>query len=81
MNRKQAMRKLQTARFALWEMHLYLDTHPEDLATLADYTKHQARYTLLKNEFEDKYGTLEQTDAAGVEWFKSPWPWDSEVCD
>jgi spore coat protein JB len=81
MNRNQAMRKLQAARFALWEMHLYLDTHPEDLTTLAAYKKQQARYSLLADEYEEKYGALGQMDAAGVEWFKNPWPWDSVVCD
>ena len=81
MNRKQAMRKLQAAKFALWEMHLYLDTHPEDLTALAAFKKQQARVALLKDEFEEKYGTLDPWNCAGVEWLKNPWPWDSEVRD
>ena len=81
MNRAQAMRKLQAARFALWEMHLYLDTHPEDLEAIAAYKKAEAKYNVLLGEYEEQYGAVNWLEAPGVAWFKNPWPWDSEVCD
>ncbi|MBQ7541527.1 MAG: spore coat protein CotJB [Clostridia bacterium] len=78
--REAAMRRLQSAKFALWEMHLYLDTHPEDLESIAAYKKYEAKYVLLLNEFEENYGAVTQF-APGVAWLKNPWPWESEVCD
>ena len=73
--------KLSAAEFAMWELHLYLDTHPTDLQTLALYNKYQSKCELLRSEYEEKYGALFASDAQGVEWFKSPWPWDTEECD
>jgi spore coat protein JB len=79
--RDAAMRKLQGAKFALVEMQLYLDTHPEDLEAIAAYKKYEAKYNVLLDEFEEQYGAVRQLTAPGVAWFKNPWPWDSEVCD
>ena len=79
--REAAMRKLQSAKFALLELHLYLDTHPEDLEAIAAYKKYEAKYTMLLNEFEEKYGAVSWLSAPGVAWLKNPWPWDTEVCD
>lgn len=79
--KESALRKYQAAKFALIEMHLYLDTHPEDLAMLSAYKKYEAKCAVLKNEYEDMYGAIQWLDAPGVEWIKNPWPWDSEVCD
>ena len=80
-SRGNAMRKLQAAKFALLEMHLYLDTHPEDLDAIAAYKKYESKYMVLRCEYEEKYGSIHWLGAPGVEWLKNPWPWDSEVCD
>ena len=79
--RQAAMRKLQSAKFALLEMHLYLDTHPEDLEMLAAYKKAAAKYALTLDEYTDRFGAVQWLRAPGVEWLQNPWPWDSEVCD
>lgn len=79
--REAAMRKLQRAKFTLLEMHLYLDTHPEDLEMLAAYKKAAARYALALDEYAEQFGTVQWLRAPGVEWLRNPWPWDSEVCD
>ena len=79
--RENALWKLQAAKFALLELHLYLDTHPEDIAAMTAYKKYEAKYTLLCSEFEEKYGALKWLAAPGVEWCKNPWPWDAEVFD
>lgn len=72
--------KLSAAQFAKWELHLYLDTHPADLQALALFKKYEAKCDLLKKEYEEKYGGLTADSAQGVEWFKNPWPWDTEEC-
>ena len=82
MNKRETMmRKLQSAKFALLELHLYLDTHPEDLEMLAAYKKAVAKYTLALDEYEDNCGAVQWLRAPGVEWLQNPWPWDSEVRD
>ncbi len=79
-NRENALKALSAAEFALWEMHLYLDTHPTDLRMVERYNKNRMKYAVMKNEFEDKYYKLSAETAQGVEWLKSPWPWDNEEC-
>jgi spore coat protein JB len=82
MNDREAMlRRLSAAQFALFEIHLYLDTHPWDLQMLSMHRKSQSRYILLRREFEEKYGPLTHENGQGVEWLKDPWPWDLERCD
>lgn len=72
--------RFSAAQFVLWDLHLYLDTHPADLQTLALYKKYQTKYQMLKNEYEENYGPLSPFDGQGVEWFKNPWPWDVKEC-
>jgi len=67
-------------KFALWDLHLYLDTHPGDLGALALCKKYDAKYQLLKQEYEEEYGLLSASDAQGVSWLKNPWPWEKEGC-
>lgn len=80
-NRQMLMKKLAAAQFVLFDLHLYFDTHPGDLQTLSVYKKFESRYLLLKREYEEKYGSISLLGSHGVEWFRDPWPWDTEVCD
>ena len=41
--REMLLRKLSTAQFALWELHLYLNTHPTDLEALALHEKYEIK--------------------------------------
>lgn len=79
--RQSALKKLSAAQFTLWELHLYLDTHPGDLQALALFKKSHAKYMVLVSEFEEKYGALTSFNAEGAEWLKNPWPWDIEGCE
>ncbi|MBQ2775146.1 MAG: spore coat protein CotJB [Clostridia bacterium] len=79
-NREILLKKLSAAQFTQWELHLYLDTHPSDLQALALFKKCEAKYRMLREEFEEKYGPLSHLDSVGAEWLKNPWPWDIEGC-
>lgn len=74
------LKKLCACEFSLWDMHLYLDTHPEDLRMVERYNKSILKYSLMKHDFEEKYFPLCSETAKGVEWLKAPWPWDNEEC-
>ena len=73
--RDMMLRNLGAAQFALWEMHLYLDTHPWDLQMVEMHSKSTERYKALRCEFEEKFYPLTAASAQGVEWLKGPWPW------
>ena len=73
------MCKLSVAQFAAWELHIYLDTHPNDTEALAAYKKHTAKAKELKQEFETRFGPLTAGHVFGSatwEWIDNPWPWD-----
>ena len=80
-DRSNLLKKLAASKFAMVDLHLYLDTHPSDLQALALYKKYESKYILLRREYEEKYGELNWLASQGVEWFKTPWPWDQEACD
>lgn len=79
-NRQALMKRLAAAQFVLFDLHLYLDTHPGDIQALSIYKKFESRMLALRHEYEEKFGSLSLVGAPGVEWLKDPWPWDTEVC-
>lgn len=80
-NRERLLRSLSAVQFALWELHLYLDTHPTDMNAAAMNEKYKVEAIRLKKEFEDTFGPLSPMTNSGVEWLKNPWPWEREGCD
>lgn len=74
--RAKLLRSLSAEQFAVWELHLYLDTHPCDKTAQRMHEKHSARAAELREEFEEKFGPLSTRTGEGCEWLKSPWPWE-----
>ena len=44
-DREMLLRKLSGAQFALWETHLFLDTHPYDANALTAKKKYEKKYS------------------------------------
>ena len=74
--REKLLRSLSAARFALWELHMYLDTHPTDLEAAALHTRYEKKAASLTEEYEKLYGPLTPAVGEGVCWLQDPWPWD-----
>ena len=71
MKEEQMMRKrYYAARFACWELHLFLDTHPNN--------KEAAHR--LKKEYEEKFGPMGEQgqETSRWAWVSDPWPWEKE---
>ena len=72
------MRNIQETDFALYEITLYLDTHPHDEKALALLKEYAERSKELKHKYQSLYGPL--TPAANTadtwEWVCGPWPWE-----
>ena len=79
--REILLRKVSSAQFALWELHLYLNTHPNDMQALAMHEQYEVKCAKLIKEYEEKYGPLTASVGEGVEWLKNPWPWENTECD
>ena len=79
MNKKDLLLNIQAVGILAIDLHLFLDTHPEDVAALEEYTKVNAYYRHLKNEYEKHYGPLTSSGTTSFsdqqKWVNDPWPW------
>ena len=77
MSRQEMLRKLSSVSFAMFDLHLYLDTHPRDSKAMSLYNRYEQRMIQIKSDFEKLYGPLTFSSAENAaDWLKSPWPWD-----
>lgn len=58
MTRAMLSQQIDAVQFVMWELHLYLDTHPDDLSALALYKKYEEKNEKLVDEFEENFGPL-----------------------
>lgn len=67
-------------KFALTDLDLYLDTHPNDREMLALYNKYLAIEKQMCDKYESMYGPLTlDSNYLGNNtwnWKNSPWPWE-----
>ena len=78
--REMLTRKLAAADFSLYEMRLFLDTHPHDCEALNKFKEYRAKRDLIADEYQCKFGPLTSSanDSQQWDWIKNPWPWDYE---
>ncbi len=82
MNKEQLMRKIQETGFALYDLTLFLDSHPTNQMALDYFRDVQKRHTELEAEYEMMYGPLTAFDTnteQGWTWIQDPWPWELEA--
>ncbi len=72
--------RLKAIRFSMWDLHLYLDTHPCDETAAELLENYRQKYCCIKEEYEKAFGPLTPEDGFGESWLKGPWPWERE-CD
>ena len=81
MNREELLRQLTMQDFMALDMHLYLNTHPQNNEALSLYNMYAHKADQLRRQFESTYGPLTafRTPAApGWEWSNTPWPWQTD---
>ena len=71
--------EVQVLAFAVQELALYLDTHPEDTEALELYRQYQQLYQKVSQAYEREKRPLNH--AAPVQgdtyaWLDDPWPWE-----
>ena len=71
--------ELQALGFAINELALYLDTHPEDTEALELYRQYQRMYAMGAEEYTKRYGPMTHgmpVDHPNYTWINDPWPWE-----
>ena len=73
-------KRISAYQFALYDLALYLDTHPRDEQAMQLREVYRARLCQLVDEYEQHYGkyvaTMADVQDNWLEWIKDPWPWD-----
>lgn len=70
--------KIMELDFAINDLNLYLDLHPEDSMIYEKFKMYTKECMNLKDEYAKKYGPLTLNDVYTSEyaWMKNPWPWE-----
>lgn len=85
MDKKQALlRRIWAYDFALLELNLYLDTHPDCQQGLAALEKIRNDRAAAVREYERQYGDYVVTvndvkPSRRFTWVDNPWPWENEA--
>ncbi len=77
--RDEVLYNILKYNFALTELELYLDTHPEDTNMISLYNKYLSEKKKLISEYEKNFGALScdgLKDMNNWTWINSPWPWE-----
>ncbi len=75
----QLLEELQAVDFALVELTLYLDTHPDDQKAINQFNTLTKQRFEIRYEFESRFGPLQQYGNSFSDnkwsWHSEPWPW------
>lgn len=72
--------KLSEAEFALNDLSLYLDLHPNDTEMYNKFKMYVKEYKTYLDEYERTFRPLDlcSTYTNIYDYYKNPWPWDND---
>ncbi len=78
--REALLNRVREYGFALIDLNLYLDTHPEDRNMINTYNQYLQLKKQTEEEYERRYGPLALSSGAlntyPWAWLTPPWPWE-----
>lgn len=80
-SKAQLLKYISEVSFAVTDIALYLDTHPEDKEALAYFKEHSKKRNEALKEYAQCYGpitvdTANDAQCDSWEWVNQPWPWE-----
>ena len=77
-NEKEALLyQVMQYKFALTELDLYLDTHPDDEKAICLHKEYCNKYRKLADQYQKIYGPLTIMFPCNKwRWLEEPWPWE-----
>ena len=74
---REMLEQIMCYDFAIYELALYLDTHPEDEKALCLHRKYCKMAKELKDKYQKVYGPLTINYPCNKwRWLEEPWPWE-----
>lgn len=81
-DRQKLLRRVQICDFALMDVILYLDGHPNCRKALEYYEKYKGLREIAMKEYTSRFGPLTAMDNTNMEhwtWIDEPFPWELEA--
>lgn len=77
MSRKEMADKIKAYKFAITDISLFLDTHPEDEKALCLHRNYCKKLKDLMDDYQKMYGPLTiEYPCKKWRWLEEPWPWE-----
>ena len=73
------LQKVYTYGFAIDDVILYLDTHPDDEEALNYFNQCTALYNAAKQSYQEQFGQLNafsEQERSSWDWNTAPMPWE-----
>ena len=75
--KSELLKKIMSLNFAINDLVLYLDTHPNDLRAIEMHNDYSDKLIVLTAEYQKLYGTLTVNFMSNSwDWIDEPWPWE-----
>ena len=73
------MKRIASIDFAVVELNLYMDTHPDDQEVNAKLNDYREQSAELRKQYQEKYGpiTSKSIEDNRWGWISDPWPWNN----
>lgn len=79
--KEEMLQQIRCYDFAINELALYLDTHPDDDKALCLHRKYAREARDLKDKYQKVYGPLTINYPCNKwRWLEEPWPWEGGMC-
>lgn len=78
-DKKNLQNEIMTLNFAINDLVLYLDTHPNDKKAIEMHNEYSNKVVKLTEKYQEKYGPLTvnfDSSANSWDWIDNPWPWE-----
>lgn len=82
--KEMLLKELMAYDFAIIELNLYLDTHPNDRRALDLHNSYVVTSKGLRDKYEVLYGPLTAVLCESKypwQWVINPWPWEKTFMD
>ena len=77
MRRQEMIDQIKSLDFAIIELGLYLDTHPDDQKAICMHREYTKQAKDLKDKYQKMYGPLTIFYPCNKwRWLEEPWPWE-----
>ncbi len=77
MQREDMFKQIKCLNFAIIELGLYLDTHPNDTRAICLHNKYCKECKELEDSYQKVFGPLSiKYPCNKWRWLESPWPWE-----